>query len=159
LAGWTAFSRAPAGGVWSSPLAGAGLRLRGWPGRHWATRLAVTAGAWEHQNPIGDTGIDFTLVMLNVDLSVGRTLEYGPYLAEAGARASFVFLQRRFDDRGYVDSDQTPGGGVGAYALVSIQLGPVRLALEASGGLLLFPAADRVAIPYVSGGLLACFGL
>lgn len=159
LAGWTAFLSAPAGGIWSAPLAGAGLRLRGWPARHWAARLSMTAGAWEHENPVGDRRIPYTLVMFNTGFSVGRMLEYGPYLAEAGARATFVFLQRRFDNAGLVYTDQTPGGGGGAYALASVQLGRFRIAVEVSGGLHVFPAADTVAVPYFSGGMVLGLGL
>jgi hypothetical protein len=84
---------------------------------------------------------------------MGPFLEYGPFAAELGARASFVFVQRRFDDAGFKDSDQTPGAGAGAYALASLQLAQFRLAVEASSGLLAFPGADRVAIPYVAAGL------
>jgi hypothetical protein len=153
LATWTAFSRSPAGGVWSYPAAGVALRRRGWPAGRWATRLSFSAGAWGHTNPVGDREIPFTLLTFTADASMGPFLEYGPFAAELGARASFVFVQRRFDDAGFKDSDQTPGAGAGAYALASLQLAQFRLAVEASSGLLAFPGADRVAIPYVAAGL------
>jgi hypothetical protein len=158
-ASWTAFSISPVGGIWSFPAAGAAIRLRGWPARHWAVRLAFTAGTWDHTNPLPERRIAYTLLQLGSDFSIGRTLEYGPYNAEAGARASVMFIQRRFDDSSLTYNDQTLGIGAGLYGLVSVQLGSFRLAIEVTGGMLLFPSADNTAVPYISGGPVIALGL
>ena len=70
-----------------------------------------------------------------------------------------VFLQRRFEENGLDYNDQTLGFGAGPYALVSVQLGPIRLALEASGGMLFFANSKNTLIPYVTGGALVALGL
>jgi len=157
--GWTAYSRAPTGGVWSFPTSGIGLRLRGWPAPQWNTRIGITAGAWQHSSPVQERRLNFTLLQLSASFAIGRALEYGPFTAEFGGQSSLVFLQRRFNDNGYSGTDQSVGGGLGPYALASVQLGPVRIAFETSAGVQFFPKADNIVIPYVYAGLTLGFKL
>jgi caspase domain-containing protein len=157
--GWTAFSRAPAGGVWSFPTSGVSLRLRGWPAQQWNTRFGVTAGAWQHSSPVEDRRLNFTLLQLAGSFAIGRALEYGPFTAEFGGQTALVLLQRRFDDNGYSGTDQSVGCGLGPYALASVQLGLIRIALEIGGGVQFFPKADNVVIPYVYAGITLGFKL
>ncbi len=153
LMSWTAFSRAPAGGIWSYPSIGLATRFQGWPWRGFRSRLAFTAGAWQHSLPINNENISFRLLQLGSDFSLGRTLYYGPSLFEFGGRLAINYLRRSFNDQGVSTQDSSLGGGLAAFALVATRVGLVRLALEASGGLFLFPGAKNTAIPYINGSL------
>jgi len=159
LMGWTAFLRAPAGGIWSAPAAGAGVMLRGWPARNWNTRLSVVSGAWRHSLPLPERRLGFLLVFLETACDLGRALEYGPFALELGGRALVDFVQRRFDSGGYTGNDQSAGAGLGPYALFSVRLGRLRLAVDLSAGALFFPGADKTVVPYTSGGLTLGLGI
>ncbi len=159
LMGWTAFLRAPAGGIWSAPAAGAGVMLRGWPARGWNARLSVSSGAWRHSLPLADRRLGFTLVFLETAAALGRALEYGPFALEIGGRVLADFVQRRFDSGGYTGNDQSAGAGLGPYALFAVNLGRLRLAVDLSAGAMFFPGADKTIIPYTSAGLTLGLGI
>ncbi len=158
---WTVFAKSPAGGIWSYPAGGVALSYRGWPDRKWAVRAAVSLGGWNESGiHVQNERIPYRLLQVGADLSLGRRFFYGPLVAELGARANLCFLQRRFSLEGDIQTtDETFGVGAGPHAAASIRIGAVRISLDLTSGLMVFPTAENNFIPYLAAGLVMGLGM
>lgn len=159
LGGWTAFSRAPAAGVWSYPAAGVGLRAPGWPGRWAEAEVALLAGGWNHSLAAPGGPVPFRLLYLGGAASLRAVLRYGPFSTAAGGKLLLSVLQRRFGTGGLDASDEAFGLGAAGSGRAAVRLGPVRLSLEIEGGLQFFPGAERIVCPYLAASLAVLAGL
>ena len=153
LGAWTAFSRAPAGGVWSYPAAGVGLRAPGWPARWAEGEIALLAGGWNHSLAAPGGELPFRLLYLGGFAALRAVLRYGPFSTAAGGKLLLSMLQRRFSDAGLRASDEVFGLGAAGSGRAAVRLGRVRLSLEIEGGLQVVPGAERTVCPYLAANL------